>query len=289
MTGAGHWNLSYAGPALPGAHKPTSLVAQGRSLAPGTNWTTLTMQAVKDEVGASLNGQELFKSQKVRDVDTGQPQAVQVPGARICGDRCQRLVPDRVSGLQCGEGRLLGAAQPLFSFKGAANGTAMQPQWAHRGGWRMCRVPLCMGGSSLGALAVLPAAAHKLRTPGGQGSSTRQDFVPVPQLRALWSWTPATCPLGTCCNRVGARLQALSPTLSGDATRKEQLFVNDYTLIRNSLQAMTAQAVPLGCTMSGSPRGPRSQPLAGNLTGEAFVGRWADWKQWSYFPRPGCT
>lgn len=54
-------------------------------------------------------------------------------------------------------------------------------------------------------------------------------------------------------------LQALSPTLSSDATRKEQLFVNDYTLIRNSLQAMTAQAVPLGCSTSGSGLGGRGR------------------------------
>ena len=78
VTGTGHWNLSYAGPALPGAHKLTSLVAQGRSVAPGSNWTTLTLQAVKDEAGASLNGQQLFNGQKVRDVDTGLLQQLKV-------------------------------------------------------------------------------------------------------------------------------------------------------------------------------------------------------------------
>ncbi|CAK9054683.1 unnamed protein product [Durusdinium trenchii] len=55
-----------------------------------------------------------------------------------------------------------------------------------------------------------------------------------------------------------------------DATKKSQLFVNDYTLIRNRLQIITAAVV--------------QQPLAGNKTGEAFVGQNADWKSWSYFP-----
>ena len=64
--------------------------------------------------------------------------------------------------------------------------------------------------------------------------------------------------------------------------------MNDYTLIRNSLQAVTALAVPLDCAQHLA-WNLRSQPLAGNLTGEAFVGRWADWKQWSYFPLPGFT
>lgn len=33
---------------------------------------------------------------------------------------------------------------------------------------------------------------------------------------------------------------------SGDATKKSQLFVNDYTLIRNRLQIITAAVVLLG-------------------------------------------
>lgn len=57
----------------------------------------------------------------------------------------------------------------------------------------------------------------------------------------------------------------------GDSAKVGQLFVNDYTLIRNRVQLVTSKAV--------------QQQLSGKKTGEVFVGNsGGDWKQWSYFP-----
>jgi len=51
---------------------------------------------------------------------------------------------------------------------------------------------------------------------------------------------------------------------------KRQLFVNDYTRIRNKDTSVTVSSV--------------NKPLVGNKDGSVQVGDSGDWKTWSYFP-----
>merc|ERR1712217_138371 len=55
-----------------------------------------------------------------------------------------------------------------------------------------------------------------------------------------------------------------------DYADQAQLFVNDYTRIRNTVTSLTVAS--------------SNQPLAGVLTGQVSVGKSGDWKSWSYFP-----
>ncbi|CAE7023212.1 galc [Symbiodinium natans] len=55
-----------------------------------------------------------------------------------------------------------------------------------------------------------------------------------------------------------------------DATQAAQLFVNDYTLVRNTLVDFDSKAV--------------NKPLAGDKSGAVFVGKTGDWAKWTYFP-----
>jgi len=57
---------------------------------------------------------------------------------------------------------------------------------------------------------------------------------------------------------------------SCESTDKSQLFVNDYTRIRNKETSMVVSSVELA--------------LTGMKTGEVSVGKGGDWKTWSYFP-----
>jgi len=70
---------------------------------------------------------------------------------------------------------------------------------------------------------------------------------------------------------VGAVKDDLLTLQSCDAQRLEQLFVNDYTLIRNTEVQLTVASLKM--------------PLAGLLSGEVMLGNsGADWNSWSYFP-----
>jgi len=55
-----------------------------------------------------------------------------------------------------------------------------------------------------------------------------------------------------------------------NASQPGQLFVNDYTTIRNGVVQVTAKAL--------------KQPLVGNKAGQVLAGSTGDWKKWSYFP-----
>ena len=97
----------------------------------------------------------------------------------------------------------------------------------------------------------------------------------------------------------GAPLKGRFALSSGDATQAAQLFVNDYTLVRNTLVDFDSKAVWLGriragwevhcrknhksCCMLLT----RNKPLAGDKSGAVFVGKTGDWAKWTYFPRLG--
>merc|ERR1739845_292637 len=51
---------------------------------------------------------------------------------------------------------------------------------------------------------------------------------------------------------------------------KQQLFVNDYTRIRNKVMRISVASA--------------EEDLVGSKNGEVFVGSGGDWNAWSYFP-----
>jgi len=73
---------------------------------------------------------------------------------------------------------------------------------------------------------------------------------------------------GLCASATSPGLVTLEVCESGKA---DQLFMNDYTLIRNRMQLVTSQVV--------------QQKLTGKKSGEVFVSNSGfDWDRWSYFP-----